>query len=591
MIFVNKITMKKTLTTFVFCFLGLLAFSQPENPIYEEVNGKKYYVHIVQDGNTLWGISQLYKSSAEKITEVNNLTSNGVQVGQKLLIPVDDSPEIDTQISNTTPKTHKVEKGDNVYNISKRYGVSMEDIVKLNPGAENGISLGQELILPSNSRAIKKEDVTLTTMTQVSFSDSIVNYIVLPHETLYSISKRFMISVEEIKKANGLKNDKVKKGDVVKIPVKKEKITKVEIRKVEEIKDPKIDNDLTFKSKNQYQIIYLLPFALDGGNDNLKTISTEFLMGAQLALDSLEKLGLKADVQVLDAPSDSTKFKQFLIEKNIKKADLIVGPFMGNNLEIAANFAKSNGIRLVSPLSPSTNILKNNPYVYNAVNSDITLIQGGAQYLAKNKTSDQIVLVKVDSKDDELYQAFRQEFLKSLPAGSKFKLLECAQADVANYIKKGGNTILVVPSRDKVFATRFVNNLEKISNKAGSGKIIIFGTKEWGNNDEIKGYYKNKYSLHFSSPYDFNYTYDATKKLLKKYRVKYNADLSKYGTQGFDVSLYFIKELLLKGDENPTVMNQFNIESVGVSSGYENKTCFILKQENYELIQLEIINE
>lgn len=571
-----------------FCLFSLFALAQPENPVYEEINGKKFYVHIVQGGNTLWGLSKLYNVPAEKIIEFNPTASAGIQLGQKIVIPVDATQVNESSTPQKAPEIHLVEKGDNLYNISKRYSVKMEDIVKLNPGSENGVSIGQELKLPSDAKAIGNE---VLSQTQVTFSDSVVNYTVLPHETLYSISKRFMVPIEDIKKLNNLKNDKVRKNDVIKIPVKKEKVTKIEVRRVEEVKNPKIDEELTFKSKNEYQIFYLLPFALDGGSDNLKGIATEFLMGAQLALDSLERMGLKARVHVLDAPADTAKFRSLLLEKNVKKADLIIGPFMGNNVEITAEFARQYKIRMVSPLNQSTAVLKDNPYVYNAVDSDITLIEGAARYIAVNKTSDQIVLVKVDAKDDELYQAFRQKFLKSLPAGSKLKLLECSQADMGNFIKKGGSTIFVVPSRDKVFSTRFMNSLEKASAKAGSGKITVFGTKDWLNNDEIKGYYKNKFTLHFASPYDFNYSYDASKRLLRKYRVKYNADLSKYGTQGFDVSLYFIQKFLLGKDSENGVMNRFAIENVGNGSGYENKTCFIMKQENYELIQLEVIHD
>ncbi|MGV3631069.1 MAG: LysM peptidoglycan-binding domain-containing protein [Bacteroidota bacterium] len=579
----------KLLYSLFFCLFSLLTLAQPENPVYEEINGKKFYVHIVQGGNTLWGLSQMYKVPAEKIIEFNPTASAGIQLGQKIIIPVDATTQsAETLTPVKAPETHLVAKGDNLYNISKRYDVKMEDIVKLNPGSENGISIGQELKLPSGAKAVKELTVS---QTQITFSDSIVNYTVLPHETLYSISKRFMVSIDEIKKLNNLKNDKVRKNDVIRIPVKKEKITQVEVRKVEEVKNPEIDEELSFKSKNEYQVFYLLPFGLDGGSDNLRGIATEFLMGAQLALDSLERMGLKARVQVIDAPNDTTQFKEMLVEKNLKKADLIIGPFMGDNVEITANFAKQNKIRMVSPLNQSTAVLKDNPYVYNAVDSDITLIEGAARYLAANKTSDQLVLVKVDAKDDELYQAFRQKFLKSLPAGSKLKLLECSQADMGNFIKKGGSMIFVVPSRDKVFSTRFMNNLEKVSSKAGSGKITVFGTKDWLNNDEIKGYYKNKFALHFSSSYDFNYSYDACKKLLRKYRVKYNADLSKYGTQGFDVSLYFIQKFLLNKESETGVMNRFAVKSVAGGSGYENKTCFIMKQENYELIQLEVIHD
>jgi LysM repeat protein len=582
--------MKQNIFTTLFILLSFLGFSQPENPTVETIDGKNYYVHLVQGGNTLYGLSKLYKISAEKIIEFNPSVENGLQIGQKLIFPLN-SQEIKTEIVEEKPvELHKVEKGDNLYNISRRYGVTMEEIVKLNPGSEVSLSLGQELKLPKNAK-VKLETPLSSPTTQVSFKDSMLIHTVLPQETMYSISKRFMVSIEEIKALNDLRNDKLRKGDQIKIPIKKETITKVEIRKIDENIDDKLDEELIFKPKGEYKIVYFLPFALDGGPDNLRGISTEFYMGAELAIDSLEKLGLKAKIHVIDVATDSLKFVEQLNSKDVKKADLIIGPFNGKNVDIAADWARKNKVRMISPLFSSTSVLKNNPFVYNAVNSDITLIEGAAKYLAENKTSYQLVLIKVDAKDDELYQAFRIKFYSSLPKDSKFKLIECSQGDMGNFIKKGGNTIFIVPSRDKVFSTRFINNLDKLDSKAGSGTLTVFGTKDWANNDDIRGFYKNKFNLHYASPYDFNYSSDLTKKMLKKYRIKYNSDLSKYAVQGFDISMFFIQDFFLNIKNTSGVMNRISVKNVGNGSGFENKSCFILKQENYEMIQVGFVNE
>jgi LysM repeat protein len=455
---------------------------------------------------------------------------------------------------------------------------------------ENGVNLNQEIKLPKSAK-IDVEPIQSSTKTTISFKDSMIAYTVLPHETMYSISKRFMVPIEDIQEANDMRNTRIRKGDVINIPVKKEKVTKVEIRKIEEIKPEKVDEALLFKTKKEYNVVFLLPFALDGGSNSLRGIATEFLMGAQLALDSLERLGFNAKVNVIDAESDTVKLKVQLNTKEVKSADLIIGPFLGKNVDFTSEWAKANKIRLISPLFSSAEILKDNPYVYNAVNSDITLIEGAAKFLAEKRKTDQIVLVKVDSKDDELYQAFRLNYYASLPKDSKTKLIECSQADIGSFIKRGGNTIFVVPSRDKLYSVKFMNAIDRVGSKAGSGTITVFGTKDWINNEEIKGYYRNKYNLHFASPYDFSYSNEETKKLLKKYRVKYNADLSKYGVQGFDVSMYFIQDFFLSKPKSTGVMNKMLLKSVGPGSGFENKTCFIIKHDNYELVQVDLIYE
>jgi LysM repeat protein/ABC-type branched-subunit amino acid transport system substrate-binding protein len=584
-IIIEKSRLWKFTILLLLSFLNTFSFAQPENNPIEEVEGKKYYVHFVQGGNTLYGLSKLFNVTPESIVSSNPGTINGLQIGQKLLIPLDKQAIEDQKVEVKQPETHTVQKSETLYGISKKYNITLDEIVKINPGVENGISIGQVLKLPITAKYSETEEKVIKT--QVTFSDSVILYTVLPHETMYSISKRFMVPIEEIKLANNLTNEKLRKGDIIKIPSKKEKITKVEIRKVQEIKTKEIDTNIVFKAKNEYKIVYFLPFNLDGNGDQLRTITTEFLMGAQIALDSLEKMGLNAKVQIIDVSNDTIKFKQILGSKELNDVDLIIGPFTGKNLEIAALWAKKNQVRMISPLFPSTNVLKDNLYVYNAINSDITLIEGLATYIAKNKIGEQIILVRPDAKDDDLYQAFRSKFNK-LNKGS-IKITECLHTDVQNFIKKSGNTILIIPSRDKTFATRFVNNLSK--NTAKNSNITIYATKEWVNNDDIRGFYKNKFNIHFASPNDFNYTYPETKKLLKKYRQKYNADLTKYSTQGFDVTLYFLQDFFLNKPNSTGVMNQINMKSIQLGSGYENKVCFILKQENYELIKLDIITE
>lgn len=600
----------KKLLGLLFLFFAFGALAQPESAEVEWKDGKKYYVHFVQQGNTLYGLTKLYKVTADDVIAANPEVTSGLKEGQKLLIPAvsgagkepvknpkdNKAPEKTT----TTPaaasgKTHKVEKSETLYGISKKYDVTMEDMVKVNPGIENGISVGQVLNIPEKSKTPVTPAVTTTTPKtptppKVTFYDTTIVHTVLDHETMYSISKRFMVPVEELQQFNGLKNTKIKPGETLKIPIKKEKYAKVDVRPVEPVSNKKVDEELIFSKKGDYNIVLLLPFSLDKGKDGLTGLATEFLMGAQIALDSLEELGLKAEVFVLDAGVDSTKLKAMFNQKEFKSADLVIGPFMGNNLTLVANWCKAHKVRMISPISAQTEILKDNPYAYDAVTSDITLMQGMASYIAKNNSKDQVILVKTGAKDQELYQAFRQKFMAST-AVSKQKLIEVDLVDLGTHIRKGGNTIFVVPTRDKIQAVKFINALNKVSAKAGTGSISFFGTKDWVNFDDIKGYYKNKYNFHYASSNDFNYSYAETKNLMRQYRRDYNADLSKFGTQGFDVTFYFIQLLLMDDKPQQGVMNNIRLVSTGSGNGQENGACFILRQQDYEIIKVAEVND
>jgi LysM repeat protein len=578
-------------------FVSFGVFAQPENATIEVVNGKKYYVHIVQDGNTLYGIKNLYETSVEEIIKQNPGTEKGLVEGQKLLIPI---------VLKTV--VHEVASKETLYGISKKYNVTVEAITKENPGIESGLKVGQKLTIPgvesafvSKTQTVSNEEPTAINVVNdsvisapkyvVSFSDTIINHTVMDHETLYSISKRFMVPVEDLQKLNGSKSTKIKPGDIIKIPVKKEKVEKVKVREIERVQVKKVDSTLLFPRQNNYKIALLLPFFLDkgeGSSDNLTTLATEYYMGAQLAVDSLEKLGLKAQLYVFDTKNDTNAIKKILAKPEFQSMDLVFGPLIPDKVDVVARWCKENKARMVCPVSVNTSVLKGNQVVYAAVASDVTLTAGLAEYTLKNHSTAQIILIKSSSeKDLAMYESYRNTFNKTSFAGTRPKLTEATVENFTTFIKKGVTVILVFPTNEKSLATKFMNNLNGASGKFNSENIFVFGTKEWVNYDAIKPHYKNKFHYTFASPSDLNYKYYETEKLHLKYRSKYNSDMTKMAVQGFDVTLYFCANLLLNKTNNDMVMNQFEMKQRTVDSGYENTNSFIIQQSEYELINLE----
>lgn len=578
-------------------FVSFGVFAQPENATTEVVNGKKYYVHIVQDGNTLYGIHNLYNISVEEIIKQNPGTEKGLVEGQKLLIPI----VLKTVI-------HEVAAKETLYGISKKYNVTVDVITKANPGIESGLKVGQKLTIPGveptfvsktqtfsaetpSTPVVKDTVVSSAPKYVVSFSDTIINHVVLDHETLYSISKRFMVPVEELQKLNGLKSTKIKPGDTIKIPVKKEKVEKVKVREIERIQIRKVDSTLLFPKQSNYKIALLLPFFLDkgeGSSDYLTTVATEYYMGAQLAVDSLERLGLKAQLYVYDTRNDTNSIKKILAKPEFAGMDLVFGPLFPDKVDVVARWCKENKARMVCPVSVNTNVLKGNQVVYSAVASDVTLTAGLAEYTLKNHSTAQIILIKSSSeKDLAMYESFRNTFNSTSFAGTRPKLTEATVENFTSFMKKGVKVILVFPTNEKSLATKFMNNLNGVAGKFNADNIFVFGTKEWVNFDAIKPQYKNKFHYTFASPSDLNYKYNQTEKLHLKYRSKYNSDMTKMAVQGFDVTLYFCADLLLNKKNNNMVMNEFEMKQRSADSGYENVNSFIVQQIDYELINLE----
>ena len=112
-------------------------------------------------------------------------------------------------------KTHTVIKGDNPYNIAKRYGMTVDDLVKLNPNSKDGrVSIGEVLLINKSASNIS------TTQAKPTSSTSKLGKITLkPKQTIYGITKQYQISENELRGLNPELDSKMKIGDVIILPL------------------------------------------------------------------------------------------------------------------------------------------------------------------------------------------------------------------------------------------------------------------------------------------------------------------------------------------------------------------------------------
>jgi LysM repeat protein len=552
----------------------------------------KYYVHFVQSGNTLYGIHKTYNVPLDQIITINPGCEKGLVEGQKLLIPI-----------SLVEVKHIVVAKETLFAISKKYGVKQEAILADNPGAELGLKVGQVLLIKGVMKDVVFEDVNnfteepvpdLDTIRfqanpnlQMSFSDSIIDHTVLAHENLYIISKRYMVSTAELQRFNGLKNTKIKPGDRLKIPIKKEKVEPVLIRPVTQREVQVVEENIVYPPKSKYAVALLLPLFLDrtaGYSEQLATFATEFYMGAKLALDSLESLGLKANVYVFDVKSDSASVKSVLGKDEFLDMDMVIGPFSMESATVVARWCKENEVRMVCPISLPTALLQNNRFVVQSVPSEATQQSEFALFALKNREAEQFILIKPSGEKDQVaYTSFRNTFTTAPYAGSRPKLIDATLENFTTFLRKGVQTVIIFPASDKLQALKFMNSLN--ASKADAQFIEVYGSREWLNFDEMKASFRNRFHFHFASPNDLNFTYEKTERFLRKYRTTYNADLSKMAAQGFDVAYYFISNQLMGMGESEGVMNAFNVVQKGAGNGAENGTVFIIRQEEYKLIR------
>ena len=596
-------------TIFALISFAQISFAQPGEVEIQERDGKQFYVHIVQQGNTLWGLHTTYKVPVDLIIQENPTVENGLAIGQVVWIPV---VTVIDKVPTKAGKTHTVQQGETLYGISREYGVSIDELLELNPKAAEGLSIGQQLIIEKgNESLVNTESSEIVSpapvnATKVIFKDSLIEHTVLKHETLYSISKRFMVPVDTLVRINQIQQNKIRTGDVLVIPLKKESLNEIEVRQVPPIyEDKRVDNELIFQSKDQFNIAVLLPMNYDMNGaiygvtpnavmNRFTKVATEFYMGVKFAIDSLSRMGLNATVTLFDTKADSLTTLNVLKKMETTEWDLIIGPLMPGPSKAVAQWAKKHKTPVLAPVPIPLSNLKDNRYVFASVPSDVRLLEGMADELIKNHAKSNIILVNSGLKSDAAnYDVVRKRINDQLTASAHRSALKeinlgaTSGADISKHINKDMVTIFIVPSSNRVFAANFMTTMNKVRNISKTyeeADIRIYGLKEWDNFEEIKLDYKRRLNLHYPSSISLNFNLEKTQQFIQLFRNKYGTDPDKYAMQGFDVTMHFILQNLLKSEQHyEGVINDIHYSTIGAQNGYENKNVFVIRYNQFTI--------
>lgn len=251
--------MRKFVLFFAAICLFQIGFAQNKNQEVDMVS------HTVQLGETVRMLSKKYLVDPAEIYRINKFAVNGISQGMVLQIPVprkepviqqeEAAPEntsetvtpTETQseyqepsaekpkaktVKTKAPKEqitvidrdsqvqHTVEAGETLYSLSRKYGISVDEIKLSNGGLKKGLKVGQVVQIPSTKAIDSTESSLGTTVTPTrevtpeksepkpenttdnSGSGAVVTHKVEPKETLYSLSKKYNITVDEIKAQN-----------------------------------------------------------------------------------------------------------------------------------------------------------------------------------------------------------------------------------------------------------------------------------------------------------------------------------------------------------------------------------------------------
>jgi len=354
--------------------------------------GFKY--HTVKENETVFGIARQYRTTVDDIIKVNKLEGNTIKLGQILIIPVlyDPASSLDTtryafytvqpkegkwrvaykhgitveelerlnpqikgknlQINQrlivpknkaeTSPAEDKnylyyeVKPLETLYSLSKRFGVSQEDLIRLNPTLADGLKAGQIIKIPRRSHQTPSRDIK---------TGRYIFHKVRPKETVYGITKRYHISIARLMHHNPELTDGLKAGMVLRIPRPAFKVLFdlysplfFRIKRIFSPEAASVNLLEHMDTERSYRFAVLLPLRLQryqtdecsGGLLHDKVV--DYYAGIRAAVDSLRSLGVNVEYKVFDTEGNSASLEKILLHNDLTDFDFVLGPLYSGNI-------------------------------------------------------------------------------------------------------------------------------------------------------------------------------------------------------------------------------------------------------------------
>ena len=353
--------------------------------------------HTAKAKETLFSIARIYNVSVGDLRDANPILNEGLKIGQIIKIPggsntVAMAPKDESATGNNSitsngskPTVHIVVAHETKFGVSKKYGMTVAELERQNPGIINGLPVGYRLSINGGAAdsipAAEKPKPVVTEITSIPIDEAQVirtvrkegfaNYEVKPKETMYSLTQMFDITEAELVRLNPNLKDGVQVGMILKVPGRGSFVPSSKSGFVNLAKSV---------TKQKRTLVMLLPFNADKiQGDTLKSLSArlkkdaflnmtlDFYSGAKMAIDSAKTLGINFDVKIYDSQESksSSDVENIVRNKNLKAADAIIGPFYQQYAEKVAELLAENNVPVISPLSKEDG--KGFPNLYQAM--------------------------------------------------------------------------------------------------------------------------------------------------------------------------------------------------------------------------------
>ena len=596
----------------------ILLIPSPKNLEVVKSNKSVTKNHLVIAKETVYGVAKLYGITVQDLVNFNpSIAEEGLKPGQVIKIPTKGAPkpldfkitEKEKPIDKNKTVLHEVLPKETKYAIAKKYSLTIAELEKLNPEIVDGLQIGSKLFISGKRPKIaevkiiteKTINTKITTETKPSETKipgvsvkempkpkttDLVNYQIKSKETLYSLSRMFSISQENLVALNPELSSGVQDGMTIKVP------NTTAIKSV--AKKEKSDLSRFVKISDKKQLAILLPFNItkiqgDTVNnqekrlkkDGFLNMTLDFYAGALIAIDSAKTLGMNINIKFLDSEETktTTNVENLIIDNNLKKYDALIGPFYKIHSEKTAQLLEDYNVPVISPLSKDSG--KSFKNLYSSMPSSEYVKEEIFDYM--NDKNGNIIAV-IDAKKTAIKQ-YIQENQKntkiiSLDTKGNINTDELKSAlifDKINYV------ILATEKTGLILST---TNALLAMYKENDIRLVILENNETLDFEEIALSRLTKLKMTYPSLSRDNNSENA-KIFENAFKRKNKIFPSQYATRGFDITF----DTMMRLSQNKTFEQTINdsaseqVESKfdyckKVSGGYINKGLFILQYNN-----------
>ncbi|OFY09360.1 MAG: hypothetical protein A2X11_02120 [Bacteroidetes bacterium GWE2_42_24] len=593
--------------------------------------GVGFVYHIVRQGETLEAISLIYNIDSKSLLLYNTGVIIPLQKDQILKIPMD-FPENGSESVNKSQKTenngiHIVKPKETLFAISRLYGLSIIDLLTMNPKAENGLKVGDTLkvLLPERVDGAKdmlmdnpdnrqneldsKEEIK---QDNGEGSDSL--YEVRKKETWYGIARQHGLTVSELRELNPGKSS-LSPGMLIVVKRPKESVAQenkgvyqVQSETAPEVplvKEPVVEKSFR-KKTDVFKVALLMPFGLKNSDTafevNEKYSKSQlhqfrflsFYEGLLIAADSLRQAGLSLELYTFDVPKESNELQSVLQNPVLKEVDLIIGLVYAGDFIKLSKFSAQHQIPLINPLTRRRESATENEWVIKIQPDASTQLSAIQDYLKHTAEKHDIIISRQNKYQfsqevkDISNMIFRLKSETPRVVGSSHTLIDSI-ARLKRIIRESNNPVIFSLSENPAYVMDYLRKLNQ--GKDSLHIFALFGLPDWNAMDKLETSHLDQLNVHMLKAFHPSYQHYSVGNFVNNYKLKYYADPDELAFTGFDVLwisgqaiqnssdglIGYLKEHSIQG-----ILADYHFKSVG-GKGIENQFWNIYRIDDFKI--------